>query len=190
MTNNKKPKKVIAIIGMAGSGKTEAIEYLQKKYKWPKVYFAEAVFDQMKKENLEINPANEQYMRKKIREKFGMGVCAKFSIPKINKALTTNDLVLAESLYSWDEYKIIKIEYGDKFKVVAINAASDIRFSRLKKRKIRPLKTFKEFLMRDWHEIEATDKGGPIAIADYTIINEGDLSELHRNIDKVIKKII
>lgn len=190
MTNNKKSKKLIAVIGMAGSGKTEAIEFLQKKYKWPKVYFGEVVFDQMKKEKLEINWENEQYMRKNIREKYGMGVCAKFSISKINKALISNDVVLLESLYSWEEYKIIKKEYGDKFKVIAIVAAPTVRFGRLKKRKVRPMKTFKDFIMRDWHEIEATDKGGPIAIADYTMINENSVNDLFKNIDKIIKKNI
>jgi hypothetical protein len=36
---------------------------------------------------------------------------------------------------------------------------------------------------RDWSEIENLEKGGPIAIADYFIINDGSLEQLHQRID-------
>ena len=36
---------------------------------------------------------------------------------------------------------------------------------------------------RDWSEIENLEKGGPIAIADYFIINDGSLEQLHQKID-------
>lgn len=183
-------KKLIAVIGMSGSGKTEVINYLQNKYKWPKVYFGQVVFDEMEKSHLQINPKNEKYMRQKIREKFGMGVCAKLSIPKINDILRNNGVVLIESLYSWEEYKILKNKYGNIFSTVAVYASPAIRFSRLKKRPVRPWKKFQDFMDRDWHEIEYAEKGGPIALADHTIINEGSKAVFQKNIDKVIKKII
>jgi dephospho-CoA kinase len=79
-----------------------------------------------------------------------------------------------ESLYSWDEYKIMKNKFGDDFMVIAVNASPETRFKRLQKRDHRPVRDKEEFIKRDWSEIEGTQKGGPIAIADYTIINEGD----------------
>jgi len=181
-------KKIIAVVGMAGSGKTEVINYLVDKYHWPKVYFGEATFEELKKEGLEVNPENERKMREKIRKEQGMDAYAKLSLPKIIAALKISDIVLVESLYSWAEYKFLKEKFGDTFRVVAIFASPALRFSRLKQRAVRPIREFEEFRKRDWSEIEGTDKGGPIAIADHTIINDGSLAELHKKIDKVVEK--
>lgn len=41
-------KIILAIVGLPGSGKTEAIEYLKEKLGWPKIYFGDVTFDRMK----------------------------------------------------------------------------------------------------------------------------------------------
>ncbi|MBA3047606.1 AAA family ATPase [Patescibacteria group bacterium] len=183
-------KKIIAVIGMCGAGKSEVVNYLQKKLKCPKIYFGDATFDRMKKDELELNYENERAVREKIRSELGMGAYAKLALPKIKKALKNNGIALIESLYSWDEYKIMKQKFSDSFKLIAVYASPNVRFQRLKKRKKeRPIKNYKEFKTRDYSEIEGTDKGGPIAIADYTIINEGSIKNLHKNINDIINKI-
>jgi dephospho-CoA kinase len=60
-----------------------------------------------------------------------------------------------------------------------------MRFARLRNRPERPITTYEEFQKRDWTEIENTDKGGPIAIADYTISNLGALEALHQELDQI-----
>jgi len=184
----KNNKKIIAVIGMAGSGKTEAVSYLQKKYNWPKIYLPQPLFDEIKKNHLEINWKNESKFRSSLREKHGKGVFAKLSLPIIKKLFKDNDVIIIESLYGWDEYKIIKKAYPTAFKVLAVYASPEIRFNRLKKRPIRPIKTSRELKERDYNEIEVTDKGGPIALADYTIINEKDVNIFYKNLNDVIKK--
>lgn len=183
-------KKIIAIVGMAGSGKSEAVEYLKKTYNWPNIYFGQLTFDRMKKDGLSQTQANERLAREKIRQELGKGAYAILLVPKIKAALKQSRIITLESLYGWDEYKIIKKKFGDNFKVIAVYASPAIRFQRLKNRKIRPLKVKKEFDERDWTEIEKTDKGGPIAVADYTIVNDGSLKKLKKNIDLIIGKII
>jgi dephospho-CoA kinase len=187
MTN----KKVIAAVGMAGSGKTETITHLQKKYPWKNVYFGEATFDRIKKMGLEINYKNEKMVREDIRNELGMGAYAILALPKIEKILKTDDVVLVESLYSWEEYKILKEKFGDNFITISTFASPATRFERLTKRsKERPIKSMEEFNTRDYSEIENTDKGGPIARADYTIVNESNLKELHGEINIIINKIL
>jgi dephospho-CoA kinase len=184
-------KLILAVVGMAGSGKSEVIKYLQKTRKWPKVYFGEPTFDRLKKEGLEINYANERLVREKIRTELGMGAYAILCLPKIEDELKKSDHLLIESLYSWDEYKILKNKYGEMFKVVAVFASTEIRFQRLLSRSNeRPMKDREEFETRDYTEIEKTDKGGPIARADFMIINESGLEALHENIENIIKKLI
>lgn len=176
---------------MAGSGKSEAINYLQEKYKWPKIYFGQYTFIRLEKDGLPINYENEKMAREKIRAELGMGAYAKLSLPDIKKLFKTNDTVLIESLYSWDEYKIIKKAYPEIFKVIAVYASPATRFARLQKRPVRPIKTLKEFDNRDRTEIEGTDKGGPIAVADYTIENNSDkLNNLKRQLEKIIEELV
>jgi len=181
-------KKIIAIVGMCGSGKSVATNYLMKKLNAPKVYLGEATFDRMKEEGLELNYDNEKITREKIRAELGMGAYAILAQEKIENLLKENNTVIIESLYSWDEYKIFKDKYGDNFKVLAVFAGPDTRFERLSSRENeRPIKDIETFEKRDYTEIENIAKGGPIARADYTVINEGSTEELFKQIDKYIK---
>ena len=183
-------KKIIAVVGMAGAGKSEVTNYLLEKLACPKVYFGDVTFERMKEDGLELNYENERITREKIRAEHGMGAYAKFSLPKVINFLEDNSVVVIESLYSWDEYKIIKKEFGDKFSVVAVFTPSEVRLSRLKNREHRPIESKEELTKRDIAEIEGTDKGGPIAVADITIINRGTLDELHDKIEKnVLSKL-
>lgn len=183
-------KNIIAVVGMAGAGKSAATRYILKKYGWPKVYFGEATFDRLKKEGMEVNYENERYIREKIREEMGMAAYAKLALPKIENLLKTGNNILLESLYSWEEYITLKDEYGDDFKVIAIYSSPNTRFNRLRNRKReRPVKNYEEFKTRDRTEIEGTNKGGPIAVADKTIVNEYDMDHLYKEIDEFMKKI-
>lgn len=182
-------KNIIAILGLPGSGKTEVINYLKKKHNWPNVYFGEVTFEALKKEGLSLNNKNERIIRERIRRELGTDTYAKLSIPKVNKALKESNVVLVESLYSWEEYKMFKKKYGNSFQTIAIYSRPETRFKRLQKRKIRPIKTIKEFQKREYSQIENIDQGGPIAVADYSIINDKDLKTLHKKTNKIIKKI-
>lgn len=183
-------KNIIAVVGMAGAGKSEASRYILNNYKWPKVYFGEATFDRLKKEGMEVNYKNERYIREKIRKEMGMAAYAELALPKIEGNLKKNDNVLLESLYSWEEYKTIKDQYGSNFRVLAIYSSPATRFQRLRNRsKERPITDEQEFKQRDRTEIEGTNKGGPIAVADRTVINEYDLKHLHREVEEFIEEI-
>ena len=74
--------KIIAIVGMCGSGKSVASDYLvEKGYK--KVYFGGVTMEKLKENNMEITPENEKYMREKLREELGMAAYAKILLPRI-----------------------------------------------------------------------------------------------------------
>jgi dephospho-CoA kinase len=55
-------------------------------------------------------------------------------------------------------------------------------------REERPL-TREESAARDKAEIENLNKGGPIAMADYTLTNESTKAFLHRQAKKIIEKL-
>jgi dephospho-CoA kinase len=182
-----KNKLILAVVGMAGSGKSEVVKYLAKKLELPVVYLGGITFEWMKQRKITVNYANEKKAREQIRrENGGMGAYAKLSLPKIAKLLKNNKGVIVESLYSWSEYKILKEKYGDQFKVIAAYASPAVRFKRLTARKKeRPMKNYAEFKARDYSEIENIEKGGPIARADFMVVNEGSLNDLHKKLNSL-----
>jgi dephospho-CoA kinase len=177
-----KNKLILAVVGMCGSGKSEIVKYLKNKFSAPVAYFGDATFEQLKKERMPVNEKNERYMREKIRQKFGMGAYAILNLPKIKNLARENKVVIVESLYSWSEYKILKQAFGEKFKVVAAIASPAVRQKRMARRLERPLKK-KDVLARDYSEIENIEKGGPIVMADYLIVNEGNLRDLYKKLN-------
>jgi len=132
--------------------------------------------EEMKLRGLEVNEQNERATRESLRKEFGMGAMAVKSLPKIENFYKSGNVVI-ESLYSWEEFKIIKDKFGDAFKLLTIYTTKELRYSRLANRPFRPL-TNEESMSRDVSEIEKLDKGGPIAYTDYLVINDGTLEEL------------
>ena len=62
--------KIIAIVGMSGSGKSVAVDYLTEKG-YPKVYFGGMILKEMEKRGIEITPENERKFKEEIREREG-----------------------------------------------------------------------------------------------------------------------
>lgn len=179
--------KIIVVVGMCGVGKTVACDYLET-LGLDRIYFGSVTFEKLKEEGLDITPENERVIREKLREDGGMGVFATLNAPKI-AALVPKNNVIVESLYSWDELKILQEKFGSQVVVVAITADKEIRYSRLVKRDIRSL-TKKEAINRDITEIENIAKSGPIAYADYFIDNNGTIDELYQKLNSLMRRII
>jgi len=175
--------KIIAVVGMCGSGKSEAVKFfVESGYR--RVYFGEVVMNEMKRLGLEVNEANERATRENLRKEFGMGAMAVKSLPIIEEFMKHSNVVI-ESLYSWEEFKILKDKFGESFKLITIYTTKDLRYERLLKRPFRPL-TNEESKSRDISEIEKLDKGGPIAYTDYLIMNDGSLDEMNAELKKYV----
>ncbi|MEO8691408.1 MAG: AAA family ATPase [Candidatus Saccharimonas sp.] len=179
--------KVIAFVGLAGSGKSESVEYITKKGV-PKVYFGGVVLDAMTEAGLEHTQENEKPFREELRAREGNDFVAKRIITQINDLIGAGQRrIVIDGLYTWTEYRTLKSEYPGELIVIAIVAPKRLRHRRLTTRPIRPL-TVAEASKRDWAEIEYLEKGGPIAIADHFIINNSDIDELHGHIDTILEE--
>jgi dephospho-CoA kinase len=179
--------KNVAVLGMPGSGKSEAIQYLQDKYTWPKVYFGDVTFNEMKRRGLERTQANERLARENLRNLHGEDYYAQEVIKMID-ALGPVPIVLVESFYSAAEYRVFRERFGDDFITIAIHARPSIRHKRLSNRPDRPL-TRQEAEERDWAQLTRLTQGTPIALADFMIVNEGEISELHAALDRAVGRI-
>lgn len=175
--------KLIAVVGMAGSGKSIATEYLQDQG-WTKIYFGGVIYDLMRKENIEITPESQRRFRENLRKKHGMDVIAKILIDDIEKAYNKGNTIL-DGLYSWEEYKTLQKKFGNKLKLICTCCDKNIRYNRISKRAERPF-NHEEIIERDITEIENANKGGPIAFADYYLFNNGDLADYIHRLNEII----
>lgn len=178
--------KVVSIVGMAGSGKSEVAAIFHDKGFVP-VRFGDITDEEVKKRDLELNEPNEREVREGLRRENGPDVYARLSVPRIDAALKSSDVVV-DGLYSWEEYIYLKKRYGENFFVVAVYASPETRYARLANREVRPLTTG-EALSRDHAEIENINKGGPIAMADFTIINESSLDDMKKQVEKITERL-
>ena len=177
--------KIIAIVGMCGSGKSVASEFFEKRG-YTSVYFGGVTMEKLKEEGLEVTPENEKMMREKLRSMYGMGAFAQILLPKIEKNNKIGNVVL-DGLYSWDELKILKEKFPDMV-VLAIICDKDLRYSRLQNREFRPLSK-EQATNRDISEIENLAKAGPIAYADYFILNNSDIDSYIEKLNDICEKI-
>jgi len=192
----KPSNKIIFIVGMAGAGKSIVSDELAK-HGFAFLRLGQITLDRVKELGLVLTEENERKIREAFREEYGMGSYAILNIPKFDELLKKSNVV-GDGLYSWSEYKILKEKYRNAMTVIAVYAPPELRYKRLSERKLkkndlkmrsRPL-TESEAKARDYAEIENIEKGGPIAMADFTIINTGTVSELKQNLSKILEQIL
>ncbi|MBU2051625.1 dephospho-CoA kinase, partial [Patescibacteria group bacterium] len=132
-----------------------------------------------------LNEANERVYRENLRKELGMAAYAIQIEPRIRAAFHPGvECIVLDGLYSWEEYLYLIPKFPG-LKLVAIYARPELRYQRLAKREVRRL-TPEQAKARDIAEIEKVHKAGPIAIADFLIDNNGNLDQLHLQLDSLL----
>ena len=179
--------KLIAVVGMSGTGKSIITDYLSENG-WNKIYFGGVTYKLMEEQGIErdIEGKNEKEFREKLRKEHGPECYAKFLERDIREALKTKDVVL-DGLYSWYEYKFL-IEKFPELKLICVVTDKKIRYERVAERPDRPFNR-EAIIYRDLSEIENLYKGGPIAYADYYILNNSNKEESIKRLKEILKEV-
>lgn len=180
--------KILAFVGLTGSGKTTAVHHFTEKG-YPKVYFGGVIYEAMAAAGIPKGEENEHAFRLKIREQEGNDFVVKRIIKQIHDlAEAGQHRIIADGIYTWDEYKAIKHEFPAETTVVAITSPKHLRYQWLETREDRP-QTPQISTERDHHEIETMQKGGPIAAADLFVMNDGSLDTFYDHLDAIAQSI-
>lgn len=181
------PPRALALVGMPGAGKSLCAKHLAScgffQYR-----FGSIVVNEVQRRGLPLTPENERVVREELRVVEGMDAIAQRALPLLKSALETHTSIVIDGLYSWSEYKLLRRELGATMVVVAVVSARVMRYARLTNREERPL-TVEEAERRDWQEIETLEKGGPIAIADYTLVNDSEPEAMLAQLDTLIERL-
>lgn len=173
---------------MSGSGKSVAVDYLTDRGV-PKVYFGGMIYKEMQKRGIEYSPDNEREFREKIRAEEGKDWVVRQAIAETKDLINAGQKrIVLDGVYSWTEYKLLKHEFPGDLTFIAIVAPKSLRYDRVAKRPERPFDGQK-IRERDISEIENLEKGGPIAAADYYILNDGSVEDLQSNLKDILKDI-
>ena len=179
--------RALALVGMPGSGKTLCAQHLES-HGFFQFRFGSLIVDEVVRRGQAITPENERVVREEFRAQDGMDAIAKRALPILQSALTQHDCIVIDGLYSFSEYKTLRHQLGAELILVAIVAERQTRYTRLAQRPERPL-TPAEAEARDWQEIERIEKGGSIAIADFTLLNNDTPEALLDALDSLLTRL-
>ena len=182
--------KILAIVGMSGSGKSVIVDYLTSKG-YPKVYFGGMIYKEMEKRGIERTPdgESEKKFREEIRETEGKDWVVRQVIAETRDLISAGQKrIVLDGVYSWTEYCTLKREFPKALTFLAVVVDKKIRYERVA---VRPGRAFDANAIRerDRSEIENLEKGGPIAAADYYVLNNGSVEELEEATAKILKEI-
>ena len=182
--------KIIAFVGMAGSGKSVAVDYMTEKGV-PKIYFGGMIYKEMERRGIERTPdgESEKKFREEIRKTEGKDWVVRQVIDSVyDLAEAGQKRIVLDGVYSWTEYRILRHEFPGILTFVAVVVDKNLRYKRVAARPERPFQ-LDEIKERDRSEIENLEKGGPIAAADYYILNNGTVEDMEGRLAEVLSKI-
>ena len=182
--------KIVALVGMSGSGKSVAVDYLTGKG-YPKVYFGGMIYKDMEKRGIERTPdgESEKKFREMIRETEGKDWVVRQVIDEVHDLMKAGQKrIVLDGVYSWTEYKTLKHEFPGMLTFIAIVVSKKLRYKRVAARPDRPFNA-EEIRERDRSEIENLEKGGPIAAADYYVLNNGTVEDMEKDLQEILTEI-
>jgi len=129
-----KDVKIIAFVGMSGSGKSVAVDYLTDK-KYPKVYFGGMIYKEMERRGIErtSDGESEKKFREMIRETEGKDWVVRQVISETQGLIEAGQKrIVLDGVYSWTEYKTLKHEFPGMITFVATYCAEkSLRYKRV-----------------------------------------------------------
>jgi dephospho-CoA kinase len=178
---------IIGLTGPAGAGKDISAEYMAKKFGFENRSGGDILRSYIKKLDLSIDKPKIVAMGNFLRENYGVDFVASRAIGEDDKKG-----VVYSGFRSPSEAKYVKSRGGY---VVYIDAPTELRHQRILERARTDDARDKELLIKnDQQEYTATNDSGENLdkvkeVADYVIINDGDLEDLYKKLDDLAEEL-
>lgn len=179
-------KRIVAITGMPGSGKSEVVSILSERF--PTIRMGDIVWEYTERKGLPLDPENVGEVADRERKIYGPDIWAMRTIERIN--LMGGDVIVIDGLRSASELEAFKRVFGQDFILVAVHASPMTRYRRLSERGRRDdWSDTSKTIERDIREL-SWGLSVSIALADRMIVNEGTLEDLRDQVDRLAEEII
>lgn len=178
---------IIGLTGPAGAGKDISAEYLSNKLGYQHSSGGDVIRGILKTMDLPITKTAVVSMGNFLRENYGTDYVASRAIGDNNKAG-----VIYSGFRSASEAKYAKDRGGY---IIFIDAPTEVRHRRILERQRSDDTTDKSIMEAiDKKELEAKNDVGENLekvreMADFVVVNDGDLSDLHNKLDEIAEKL-
>ena len=182
--------KVLCVTGLPGSGKGVVCE-VAKELNIPCFTMGDDVREEARRRGIPLTSDNLNKLATELREVEGPDAIARRTYLRIVDKLRISQvkLIVIDGVRSLHEVEYFKRKLGD-VRIVAVHASPTTRYRRILERS-RPgdPKNWDEFRRRDITEL-SWGIGEVIALADYMIVNEGDLESIKREVRRLLEEIL
>jgi dephospho-CoA kinase len=181
---------IIGITGTDGAGKGTVVRYLVDQKGFTHYSSRKHILEEIEKQGLETDRNQMRLTGNELRETFGNDVIVSKSLVQMEQDGVEHAVI--ESLRTVAEAETLKREGGI---LLAVDADQALRFQRVQERRSETDKvSFEEFVA---HENLESDDPNPhgmqkkrvVEMADYTILNNGSLTELEKQTEEVLAAI-
>jgi dephospho-CoA kinase len=181
--------KVIGLVGLQGSGKTEVVRALAE-FDVPSVRRGDVVWGELKRRGMKINEKSVAEVANEFRVADGMGAIAKRCIPLINEKGKGKRAVIVDGIRGIAEVDEFRKVFGEDFCLAAVWASETIRHARIASRvREDDARGVENFRTKDRREL-SWGLGEAMALADFLLMNEGTLAELRKNAVKFFRGVM
>ena len=181
---------LIGITGTDGAGKGAVVSYLVEHGGFVH-YSARSIWEEeFRKRGMDNNRANMRLVANELRATHGNYFLVVFFLKKKSKDATKKAII--ESIRATAEVDTLKANGGI---LLAVDADKKVRYKRIKGRRSGSDQvSFEEFIAQEALEMNDPDPNGMqkakvISMADYTILNNGTMGELKKEVDKFLQTI-
>jgi len=182
---------IIGITGTNGAGKGVVVQYLVEQKNFVHYSASGYLATILNERGIEPNRSNLRAVGNELREKYGAGYLAQLFLAK--KETDGVEDVVIESVRSTGEVAELKKAGGI---LIIIDADRELRYQRILERRsgkdFIDFESFAEQEEREWYGAEGPSDMNikeVMKMADYTIMNNGTLPDLYKEIENIFDKI-
>jgi dephospho-CoA kinase len=177
---------LIGFSGLAGAGKTTAVDLLVKMGMGKRVYVGALITEEVTRRGMVRGPASENEVRKALRQEGGMDALARLAFPMIEDVLRNGCAALVDAIYCAEERSFFETALGDSLLCVAIETSVANRAERLSRRPSRPM-TVADLENRDSYELDCLGLSQVMARSHRHVPNNDTLNDLELALHRLIE---
>ena len=182
---------IVGIAGTDGSGKGTVVDYLVEKYGFVHYSSRAIILEHIHKADLPDTRAQMRLTANELRATYGNDFLVTQALDRMQGGSIEKAII--ESIRATAEALTLKSNDGI---LLAVDANQSLRYERVQTRRSETDRvSFEQFVAHE--ELEKNDpdphgmqKGKVIEMADYTIMNDGTIEELHKAVDEFIQKFL
>ncbi len=176
---------IIGITGRIGSGKTTLSEYIQEKYGFKKLSFVDKILiPELQKRGKVINRQNLQQIGREFYLKYGDIKMTEWLL----EGIEPKEKWIIDDIRYPTTANYIRDRFPRNFLIIGVKTITRIRFQRILIRGKEGKISYEEFSRMDSALTEKQIEE-VLSQADYIVENNGSLSDLYQQCDRIMKRI-